>query len=135
MSTLKVVSKVGEIQNSNERIFNFLSDFRNFNRMMPPDVQDWQSEQDWCQFTVKGQHVRLNIVNREPFKVVKFQSSDDSALPFFFWMQLVKVGPYKTKIRLTIHAEVNMMMKVVLKKQLQKGLDQLVDQLTVIPFP
>jgi carbon monoxide dehydrogenase subunit G len=134
MSTLKVISKVGTIQNSDEKIYKFLSDFRNLDRLMPPDVKDWKSELDSCQFSVKGQHVKLNIINREPFKEVKFQSSDDSTFTFFFWMQLVKVGPYKTKIRLTIHAEVNMMMKVVLKKQLQKGLDQLVDQLTVIPF-
>lgn len=135
MSTLKVVSKIGKIQNSDERIFRFLSDFRNFDRLIPPDVEGWESDMDWCRFLVKGQKVGLEIVDRVEFKTVKFQASDDSVFPFLFWVQLVQSSAYDTRVRLTVHAEVNMMMKMVLKKQLQKGLDQLVDQLAMIPYP
>ena len=135
MSILKVVSKIGKIQNSDERVFNFLSDFRNFDRLIPPEVEGWQSDSNSCQFVVKGQTVGLLIVEREEFKTIKFQSSEGSALPFMFWIQLIKKDIYDTRIRLTVHAEVNMVMKLALKKQLQKGLDQLVDQLSMIPYP
>ncbi|MFP4665089.1 MAG: polyketide cyclase [Bacteroidales bacterium] len=136
MSKLEVVSKVGKVPNQAERIYNFLSDFRNFDRLIPPDAaQDWSSNEDNCRFTIKGQQVGLEIMDRVPYKTIKIRSSEDSVLPFLFWIQLKEVAAYDTRVRLTIHAEVNMMMKMMLKKQLQKGLDQLVDQMAMIPYP
>lgn len=135
MGSLKVVSKIGKVQNTDERIFQFLSDFRNFDRLIPPDVEGWESDEDRCHFRLKGQAIELHIVERIPFKTIKIQSDDGSAFPFTFWIQFVSVSAYDTRVRLTVHADVNMMMKVVLKKQLKKGLDQLVDQLAIIPYP
>ncbi len=135
MSTLKTVSKIGKIQNSDERIFRFLSNFKNFDALIPPEVQGWESGEDWCRFLVKGQKIGFQIVDKEEFKTIKFQASADSVFPFLFWIQLVKVSAYDTRVRLTVHADVNMVMKVALKKQLKKGLDQLVDQLAIIPYP
>jgi carbon monoxide dehydrogenase subunit G len=135
MSLLEVVSKVGKIQNNEERIYLFLSDFRNLDSLIPPEVQGWKSNENSCQFLVKSQMIGLEIVLREPFKMIKYQATDDSVMPFLFWVQLVKVSAYDTRIRLTVHAEVNAMMKIVLKKQLKKALDQLVDQLELIPYP
>jgi len=135
MGSLKVISKIGKIQNTDERIFQFLSDFRNFDRLIPADVEGWESDADRCQFRLKGQAIELHIVERVPFKTIKIQSDDGSAFPFTFWIQLVSVSAYDTRVRLTVHADVNMMMKVMLKKQLKKGLDSLVDQLAIIPYP
>ncbi|MEA1873961.1 MAG: polyketide cyclase [Bacteroidota bacterium] len=135
MGNLKVVSKIGEIQNANERIFQFLSDFRNFDRLIPADVEGWESDVDRCHFQLKGQAIKLQIVERIPFKTIKIQSDDGSVFPFTFWIQLISVSAYDTRARLTIHADINMMMKVVMKKQLKKGLDSLVDQLAIIPYP
>jgi carbon monoxide dehydrogenase subunit G len=135
MGSLKVVSKIGKVQNTDERIFQFLSDFRNFDRLIPPDVEGWESDANRCHFRLKGQAIELQIVERIPFKTIKIQSDDGSAFPFTFWIQFVSVSAYDTRVRLTVHADVNMMMKVVLKKQLKKGLDQLVDQLAIIPYP
>ncbi|MDA3911948.1 MAG: polyketide cyclase [Bacteroidales bacterium] len=135
MGSLKVVSKIGKIQNADERIFQFLSDFRNFDRLIPPDVEGWESDANSCHFRLKGQAIELHIVERIPFKTIKIQSDDGSAFPFTFWIQLISASAYDTRVRLTIHADVNMMMRVVMKKQLKKGLDQLVNQLAIIPYP
>ena len=49
-------------------------------------------------------------------------------------LQLIEKEAYDTRIRLTIHAELNAMMKMMLKKKLEKGIDQLVEGLTQIPY-
>ena len=135
MAKLEIVSKIGKIQNQQERIFKFLSDFRNFDRLVPPETENWSSTEDTCRFKVKGQHIGLEIMDREPNKTIKIRSSDDSALPFLLWIQLLEKDAYDTRVRLTIHSEVNMMMKLAIKKQLKKALDQLVDQMSIIPYP
>lgn len=132
---MEIVSKIGKIQNQQERIFNFLSDFRNFDRLVPSDTDGWSSTGDTCRFKIKGQNIGLEIMDREPNKTIKIRSSDESVFPFLFWIQLKEMDVYDTRVRLTLHAEVNMMMKMALKKQLKKNLDQLVDQMAIIPYP
>lgn len=47
----------------------------------------------------------------------------DGRLPFEFqvWIQLLDNGPYDTRLRITAEAELNMMMKMLLKGKLEKG--------------
>ena len=35
-------------------VFNFLADFNNFERLMPEQVSEWQSDSESCSFSVKG---------------------------------------------------------------------------------
>ena len=57
-----------------------------------------------------------------------------SPFEFYFWIQLIEKGPYETKVRLTVHAELNAMMKMMLKKKLEKGVNQLAEGMTQIPY-
>jgi len=41
---------------------------------------------------------------------------------------------YETKIRLTLHAELNMMLKMLAGKKLKDGLDKIADALTMLPY-
>ncbi|MFO7789881.1 MAG: SRPBCC family protein [Bacteroidota bacterium] len=135
MSKLEIVSKTGKIPNQSERIYNFLSDFRNFDRLVPPDAEGWSSTEDTCRFNIKGQSIGMEIIDRVPHKTIKIRGAEDSSFPFLFWLQLKEIAAYDTRVRLTLHADVNMMLKMVMKKQLKKALDQLVDQLAIIPYP
>ncbi|MFW5805703.1 MAG: SRPBCC family protein [Bacteroidales bacterium] len=135
MSKLEVISKTGKIPYQSERVYTFLSDFRNFDRLVPPDAGGWSSTEDTCRFKIKGQEIGMEIMDREPNKTIKIRGAEDSSFPFLFWIQLKEVAAYDTRTRLTLHADVNMMLKLALKKQLQKALDQLVDQMAIIPYP
>lgn len=135
MKELKVESKIVKIHNDEERIFRFLSDFRNFDRFMPPDIKDWKSEENSCSFTVKGQHAGLQFVLKEPFSTLKISGSSETPYNFYFWIQLKPVDNYETALKMTIKAELNMMMRAAAKKPLKQFLDQLADQLKIIPYP
>ncbi len=135
MKDFKVESKIVKIPNTDERIFKFLSDFRNFDRFMPPDVQNWQSEEDTCSFTIRGQNAGLQFVQKEPYNTLKITGSSQTPYNFYFWIQLKHLGNYETALKMTIKAELNMIMRTAVKKPLKKFLDQLADQLKLIPYP
>ena len=46
MSLTKIESEIVEINNSAENIFNYLSDFKNFEKLMPSQVTKWEATSD-----------------------------------------------------------------------------------------
>jgi carbon monoxide dehydrogenase subunit G len=46
---------------------------------------------------------------------------------FTFWVQLKEAAPYDTRMRLVLHAELNMMLKMMLGSKLQSGIDQMAE--------
>lgn len=59
---------------------------------------------------------------------------DVCLLNFQVWIQLLVNGPYDTRLRITAEAELNMMMKMLLKGKLEKGINQLAEGLAKIPY-
>ena len=50
----RIESDKVEVAKSAEEVFNFLSDFNNFSKLMPEQVTDWVSDTDTCSFNIKG---------------------------------------------------------------------------------
>lgn len=149
MSTTKIVSSIKQINNSTDRVYNFLSDFNKIGTLIEAaknaagsqgidfgdKVENIETTEDTCHFTVKGfGDAGLRIVDREENKTIKLTGDGKVPFQFTFWIQLISKGPYDTRIRLTLHAELNMMMKMMLKKKLEKGIEQMADGLTQIPY-
>ena len=76
----------------------------------------------------------IRIVNRDPFKTIKIESSGSLPLSFTFWIQLIPVDSFKTKMRLTLHAELSMMIKMMVGNKLEEGINQLAETLTKLPY-
>jgi hypothetical protein len=52
---IKLESKIGKINKSEEKTYNFLSDFNNLKELIPEDkIRNWESTEDSCRFTVEG---------------------------------------------------------------------------------
>ena len=128
---LEVESKIGQIGNSDKNIYHFLADFNNFNSLISQDrMKNWSATRDTCRFTLDGLgDIGMKIIEREPYKLIKVTGDETSKFSFFFWIQLKKMAEMNTRIKLTIHAEINPMVQMMAKKPLQKFLDLLVDQL------
>lgn len=132
----KFESKVGKLNASDERVYSFLSDFNNFKQFIPADkVNDFESSEDHCKFSVPGMgSVGLRIVEKEPFKALKVAGEGMANQQFFLWIQLKQMEATDTRIKLTIKADLNPMIKMMASKPLQNFLDKLVETIEKIPF-
>jgi carbon monoxide dehydrogenase subunit G len=132
----KIESRTGIINSPSSRVYAFLSNFTNFSQLIPKDkVKDWHATEDHCQFTVDGLgKAGLRIIEKEPYSLVKITGEEGSKLNFFFWIQLKEVAANDTRIKLTIKADLNPMLKMMATKPLQNFVDTLVDQLEKVPF-
>jgi carbon monoxide dehydrogenase subunit G len=125
-------SKTVKIQRQAEDVYNFFSDFGKFAQLIPRDkIDDFQATADECSFTVKGIAMGLQILNREPFSMIKYMGTGKVPFEFLFWVQLKQIAPYDTRMRLVLHAKMNMIIKMMMKDKLQTALDSFADQISL----
>lgn len=148
MGTSKYVSDIQYIDHNNEIIFNYLSNFQNLSKYLTDDlleqlaekvpqvkIQNFQSDADSCSFSVGGfGNAEIRIVEREPHKTIKVQGQGGIPIELSFWVQLLPVDAYKTKLRLTLHTEMGMMIKMMVGNKLEKGINQLAETLARLPY-
>ncbi len=134
MGLEKYESKQQQIRKSAARIYPFISRFDMLTPALQDKVEEWQADEDSCSFKVKGFKVALRIVEREENKHIKISGDDTvGGLPvdFSFWIQLHEVSEFDTRIRLVLHAELNMMMRMMIGGKIQGGLDKAVEGLAM----
>ena len=121
-------SKQQQILRPAEMIFEAISRFDRLTPALADKVEEWNATEETCNFKAKGFTVKLRMVEREPHKLIKI-TGDDIPFEFFFWIQLKSVAPDDTRMLLTLRAELNMMMKMMIGGKLQKGLDEMADKI------
>jgi hypothetical protein len=148
MSVSKYVSNVKIIPQNVEVVFDHLSDFGNLARYLNQDVlsaisekvpqfriQNFESDHDSCRFEIGSfGPAEIRITDRSPFQTIKIESSEGLPAGLKFWIQLLPVEPYKTKLRLTLHVEMGFMVRMLAGDKLEKGIDQLADALALLPY-
>lgn len=75
----------------------------------------------------------LCIIEREENKCIKFET-EQSPIQANLWIQVLPVSTGGSKMRLTLKADLNMMMKMMVGKKLEKGIDKFADMLAMLPY-
>ena len=75
----------------------------------------------------------LEIVDREENRCVKMQTKA-SPIDATLWIQVLPVSAGGSKMRLTLKSDLNMMMKMMIGKKLEKGINQFADMLAQLPY-
>lgn len=126
----KYESKQQQIHHPASLIYPIISRLDLLSPAMQDKVEEWQATEDSCSFKVKGMKVGLRIAERVENKHVKIVA-DEGGVPidFTFWIQLKEVAERDTRVRMVLHAELNMMMRMMIGSKIQSGLDQAVEGL------
>ena len=77
--------------------------------------------------------VAVAIIEREENKCVKFET-EKSPVDANLWIQVLPVTGTTSKMRVTLKADLNPMMKMILGSKLEKGIDQFADMLCMLPY-
>ena len=154
MSETKITSEIYKIDSPIRDVYSFLSDFNRVGKLwemakqmgmmggnnpemsrMSEQVENTRFTEEACYITLKNMgELAVKIIEKEEPKLIKL--GGDGALPFEFniWIQLLENGPYDTRMKITFHGELNMMLKMMLKGKLEKGINQLGEGLSKIPY-
>ncbi|MDO5665150.1 MAG: SRPBCC family protein [Bacteroidia bacterium] len=131
-------SDIKTISHNDADIFRVLSDLSKLelvkDRIPKDKIKDFKFDNDSCSFRVDPVgEVRFKVVEREPSKLVKFKSEN---LPFdvFLWIQLVHKADKDTKMKMTLRADLNPLIKGMVAKPLKEGLEKISDVIAALPY-
>lgn len=148
MGANRYVSEVKTVFHNQEVVFNYLSDFSNLSKYVNEGllekmteqvpqikISNFESDADSCRFEISGLGpAEIRIIEREPHKNIKIASSGGLPIAITFWIQLLPVAAYETKLRLTIDAEMSMMIKMLVGKKLEDGINKMAEMLAALPY-
>lgn len=133
-------SDIKTIDKPQEDVFNLLSDLSNLQNFSDADIDGKEQLETYLQsaeitpdsvtvnITGVGP-VALRIIEREPVKTIKFET-EQSPVAANAWIQLLPVSENKTKMKITVRAKLPMMIKMMLKGKLTKGVNMVADAIS-----
>ena len=130
-------STVRQVNYAQQSVYQLLSDLSNIDKVkdrIPEDkVKDLTFDTDSIGINTPMGAVKLNIVERDEPKCIKFETTE-SPLPFNFWIQILPVTVQSSKMKLTIKADLNPFIKGMVSKPLQEGIEKIADALQAIKY-
>ena len=133
----KIESTIREIAYPQQAVYNMLSDLSNIQKVQDKipheQVKDLTFTADSISISTQMGAVKMVIVNREEPKEIKFETQE-SPIPFNFWIQILPVSETSSKIKLTIKANLNPFIAGMVKKPLQEGIEKIADALQLIHY-
>ena len=133
MST-EITSKHGLVSKSPFELYMAFVDMRNFLQMLPEDKrQDVVADYDTITATIQGFKIGVMVKERVPYSRIEFI---DSGAPFSFGGTLhfdaFSEEPSKTDFHIEFHADLNLMMKMMLSGKIKEMMDRVVDGLVSV---
>lgn len=134
----KFESSVKYIPYPQENVYRNISDLNNLERIrdrVPSDkIQNFSFDSDTVSVNVPpvGQ-ITLRIVEREEPKCIKFEAAQ-SPMPFNLWIQILPVDEQNSKMKVTVQADIPLMLRAMVAGPLQDGVDKVADALAQIPY-
>jgi hypothetical protein len=151
MGTEKYVSEIKTIDSPQEAVYSYLSNLSNFEKLFDPTrmeelkrqypqapdikLDNFRATTDECSFSISPVGtIGIQIIEREPFNLIKLTCSQTVPFQFNCWIQLLPVDETSSKVKITLHAELSPMIKMLVNKHLKEGVDHIAVALTKIPY-
>ncbi len=116
----RIESEKQIINSSIETVFNFLSNFNNFEKLMPEQIINWKSTEDTCSFTIKGMtDLSMKITKRKQYIEIIMASEGKTPFTYELISLLEAETENKCKSQLVFNAELNAMLSMMVSKPLE----------------
>ena len=131
-------SQVKIIHYAQEAVYRNISDLNNLEKvrdLIPGDkIQEFTFDSDSVSVNVPPVGtVAMRIAERDEPKCVKFEAQN-SPLPFCLWIQVLPVDQTTSKMKVTVKADIPIMLKAMVSGPLQDGVDKVADALASLPY-
>ena len=125
-----IKSKTIAVSASASRVYDFISDFNNMEKLMPEKVVDWKSTMTTCTFTIQGM-ATLNMKQGQNKSNEQVQMIADGKNPFQYDLNtlITEQGENSSEIYLQLNADLNPMLAMMAKKPLENFVNILAEEL------
>ncbi len=113
-----------QIKKSAEELYNFLSNFNNFEQLMPENTDKFEITENGFLFALKGMPtIKLKLAEKVPFSKISLGSASEQ-FPFTLTVNIKENGN-SANANFDFNGKFNPMISMMVKKPLQKFIDTL----------
>ncbi len=114
-----IEGKAATINKDIVNVYNFLTDFNNYQSLMPDQITNWQSDVDSCSFTIQGMaSIKLAFSEKMPHNLIKLVP--EGKVPFSFGLTIkLSEQDNSTVAKVDVDAKLNPMMAMMAKRPLE----------------
>src|SRR5690606_30134470 len=114
------------ISKSDREVFEFLTDLRNFEALMPENIDKFEVlDENTFKFALKGMpEIVLRLKERQPHHQVVLGAASDK-LPFTLTADIRALGPEASEVGLSFEGQFNAMMAMMIKSPITNFMETL----------
>ena len=117
---MNIEGKTILLEKSQEHLFHFFSDVKNFEKIMPENINKFEVDGDSFLFGLPGMpEIRLVLKEKTPFSNVTLGAAS-SKLPFTLSANIKEIAENKSEVSLIFEGDFNPMMAMMITKPLHK---------------
>ena len=117
------------VKKSQKETFQFLTDLKNFEQLMPASIQKFEVDEDSFIFGLKGMpEIRLVLKEKTEYSNITLGAAS-SKLNFELVANIKEIDATSSEVQLDFNGEFNMMMAMMVKKPLTSFIETLTDNL------
>ncbi|PZW39722.1 hypothetical protein LX95_02086 [Mesonia algae] len=119
-------SEKNTVNKSQEELFNFLTEVKNYETIMPDSIQKFEVKgEDSFLFQLKGMpEIKLLIKEKTPFNQVILGAKSEK-LPFTLTANITEIASAESEVQLIFDGEFNAMMAMMIKSPLKNFINTL----------
>ncbi len=117
------------VEKSQKETFEFLSDLKNFEQLMPESIQKFEVDGDSFIFGLKGMpEIRLVLKESTEYSNITLGAAS-SKLDFELVADIAEIDDNSSEVKLEFNGKFNAMMAMMVKKPLKSFIETLTDNL------
>ena len=122
---MKLETSKIEVKKSQKELFEFLTDLKNFEQLMPENTEKFEVDGDSFIFGLKGMpEIRLVLKEKNEFDKIILGAAS-SKLPFTLTANITEIDENTAETSLNFEGDFNPMMAMMIKNPLQKFINTL----------
>jgi carbon monoxide dehydrogenase subunit G len=124
----KFESRTGKVNSSPEKIYDFMTDLRNFEQFIPRGtVSNWHATNGSCTFSVsKVGNVDLKLHQKQEYDLVSYQGNALDKNKFELVVHINPTDDNSSVVKVEALAELNPLMKMMASTPIKQFLEMLV---------
>lgn len=127
---MKIEGNPTTIKRPVTEVYEFLTNFNNFEQLMPEQITNWKSDNDSCSFTIQGM-ADISLIFGEKVPVTKVKLVPDGKVPFSFSLSVNLADKTDhTMVDVSVDADLNPMMAMMAKRPLQNLVNEMASNLS-----
>ena len=151
MGIEKYESEVKFITSPQESVYIHLSNLKNLEPLFDPKrlselkekypntpdikLDNFKATEDECSFSISPVgNIGVEIIEREPSKLIKLTGNKSLPFQVHCWIQLLPVDQSNSKVKITLHADLSPMIKMLVGKHLKNGVNQIAEALSKLQY-